>query len=91
MKTALLYASSHGRTKKVLTEALELLDVEPDVFNVKDGVDQGRLEEYDLLIFFCPTYGDEELQDDMENFIADFDLELAGKQFAICELGNFYG
>jgi flavodoxin len=91
MKTALLYGSSHGKTRKVIAEVLKHLAVKPDVFDVKEGIDLQRLAEYDLLAFFCPTYGDEELQDDFENFLVGFDLDLTGKQFVICELGNYYG
>jgi flavodoxin len=90
MKTALLYGSSNGRTRKAVNESLACLAVKPDVFDVKD--DQAEhVSNYDLLMFFSPTYGDEELQHDMEEFIRRFSLDLTGKQFAICELGNFYG
>ena len=91
MKAAILYASSHGRTRKVLSEVLQHLAIRPDVYGVKEGVAQERLADYELLVFLCPTYGDEELQDDMENFLDGFTLDLSGKRFAICELGNYYG
>jgi flavodoxin len=91
MKAALLYASSHGCTRKVLATALTHLAIRPDVFDVKEGIDQPCLTEYDFLAFFCPTYGDEELQDDMEDFLDGLQVDLTGKQFAICELGNYYG
>lgn len=91
MKAALLYASSHGCTRKVLATALTRLVIRPDVFDVKQGIDQQRLAGYDFLAFFCPTYGDEELQEDMENFLDSLRVDLTGKQFVICELGNYYG
>lgn len=46
---------------------------------------------YDLLLFFTPTYGDGELQPDMEEFIRRFTLDLTGKYFVICELGGYIG
>ncbi len=91
MKTVLLYASEHGKTRKVVAEVIKHLRVAPDVFDVKNISGQEVLTQYDLLFIFCPTYGDEELQDDMENFLRRFDLDLTGKHFAICELGNYYG
>jgi flavodoxin len=91
MNAAILYASSHGRTRKVLGEVLQQLAIRPDVYDVKAGLTQTRLAEYELLVFLCPTYGDEELQEDMEDFLDGFTLDLSGKQFAICELGNYYG
>jgi len=91
MKIALLYGSSHGRTRKAVAESVELLMIKPDVFDVKDLTSTEQFSIYDILMFFSPTYGDEELQPDMEKFIMDFSLDMSGKQFVICELGNYYG
>jgi flavodoxin len=91
MKTVLLYASSHGRTRKVAAEAAEHLCPRPEVFNVRDLEDLAFLHAYDFFLFFCPTYGDEELQEDMETFFLRPDLDLDGKYYAICELGSYYG
>lgn len=91
MKAALLYSSSHGKTRKVVSEVLPRLKLQPDVFDVKDRPAQTQLAGYDLFLVFTPTYGDEELQDDMEDFIDGFNLDLRGRQFVICELGNYYG
>lgn len=91
MKAALLYGSTHGRTRKVVEEILRKIAVQPDVFDVKDRPPSSRLSEYEVLLFCTPTYGDEELQDDMEEFLRTFDLDLAGKRFALVELGNYYG
>ena len=91
MKAALLYSTEHGKTRKVVAEVVRQLQVAPEVFDVAGGVSMETLASFDLLIFFTPTYGDEELQDDMENFIAGFDLDLTEKHFVICELGNYYG
>jgi len=49
------------------------------------------MDKYDVFLFFCPTYGNEELQQDMERFIIDFKLDMSSKYYAICELGNYYG
>ena len=40
---------------------------------------------------FSSTYGDGELQLDMEEFIRQFSLNLTGKRFVICELGGYIG
>lgn len=91
MNAALLYGSSHGRTRKVVNESLERLAIKPDVFDVKECPNTQQISDHELLIFFSPTYGDEELQPDMEDFLRYFSLDLSGKQFVICELGNYYG
>jgi hypothetical protein len=91
VKAALLYGSSHGCTRKVVERSVPRFVVKPDVFNVKDTPVADELVRYDILLFFAPTYGDEELQPDMEQFIGRFTVNLEGKHFVICELGNYYG
>lgn len=91
MKAALLYGSTHGKTRKVVAEVLPRLGIRPDVFDVKDRPGAAELAASEVLLFFCPTYGDEELQADMEEFLAGFSLDLSGRHFAICELGNYSG
>jgi flavodoxin len=91
MKTALLYGSSHGRTRKVVAESLQRLTVKPEVFDVKRRPAVEQFADYDVLLFFSPTYGDNELQSDMEEFMRLFSLDLTGKHFIICELGGYIG
>lgn len=91
MKAALLYGSTHGRTRKVVEEIVRRVAVQLDVFDVKSKPAPEKFADYDTLLFCVPTYGDEELQDDMEEFLQTFDLDLTGKRFAIAELGNYYG
>jgi flavodoxin len=91
MKAALLYGSTHGRTRKVVAESLQRLAVKPEVFDVKTLPPAEQLASCDLLLFFSPTYGDGELQPDMEEFIRQFSLDLTGKRFVICELGGYIG
>jgi flavodoxin len=91
MNSVLLYASRHGRTRKVAAEAAEHLSPRPEVFQVRELEGLDFLGAYELFLFFCPTYGDEELQEDLEYFFLRGDLNLAGKHYAICELGSYYG
>ncbi|MBA4150015.1 MAG: flavodoxin domain-containing protein [Verrucomicrobia bacterium] len=91
MKIAILYGSSHGKTSKVVAETVQHLNMPVDVFDVRLIGSSSELVDYDLFIFFSPTYGDEELQSDMEEFLLRCELSLAGKHFAICELGSYYG
>jgi len=43
----------------------------------------------DLVVFICPTYGDEELPHSMEDFLIN--LKVKNKNYVVCELGNYYG
>jgi flavodoxin len=88
-KVALLYGSTHGRTRKVVAEALQRLAVRPEVFDVKDSAAVGQVEAHSVFLLFAPNYGDGELQVDMEEFIRQFSPNLAGKHFVICELGGY--
>lgn len=91
MKSALFYSTGHGRTKRVVEEALKHLNLTPEIFSVRDLAEPPSLDDVELLLFFCPTYGDEELQEDMERFLLSFRANLSGKFFVVCELGNYYG
>jgi flavodoxin len=86
-----LYASSHGSTRAVVRRLAELVEFSFDCFDVKDLTDARSLDRYEWFLFLSPTYGNEELQPDMERFIVNFKLDMSGKYYAICELGNYYG
>lgn len=80
MKTAIIYYSKSGRTKKVANK------FNLDKFRIPKEIPN---EDYDLYIFLCPTYGDEELPLPMEDFLIN--LKLKNKKYCVCELGNYYG
>lgn len=91
MKTVVLYASSHGSTRRVVKTLAETVQFPFDCFDVKSLTDSNSMGKYDVFLFFSPTYGNEELQQDMERFIVNFKLDMSSKYYAICELGNYYG
>jgi flavodoxin len=91
MRIALVYGSTHGKTAKVVADVHGQLNAAADVFNASDVTCPASLCNYDLLLFFCPTYGDEELQQDMEQLLLTFSVDLGGRYFAVCELGSYYG
>jgi len=73
-----IYDSNHGRTKTV-TQGF--------MCEVKH-VSEARIWA-DVVVFICPTYGDEELPHDMEDFLTNIKLE--NKSYVICETGNYFG
>ena len=91
MKTLVLFGSTRRSTSQVVNRLPDYLDFEFDVKNVKELKETSLLKDYELLLFFAPTYGDGELQQDMEDFLRRLNDDLSGKSFAICELGNYYG
>jgi flavodoxin len=91
MKALLLYGSSRGNTRLVAQRLAEWLEFEAELADVKDAPPADRLARFDLLIFLASTWGDGELQVDMEHFLARPLPVLDGKAYTICELGNYYG
>lgn len=86
MEIALIYATKHNHTKKVVDALVERATFKFYIYNVASPV---ILDQYDLILVFCPTYGDEELPLNMEDFLQT--LTCKQKKFVICELGNYYG
>ena len=92
MKIIILYGSTNGTTKRIVSQISAKIDGNSEILNVKEySQKKYNFNEYDLLIFVSPTYGDEELQCDMELFFQDFQFDLSGKKCIICETGNYYG
>lgn len=84
MKIALIYATKHNHTKHVVDKIK--VDFNFEIFDVKVNP---AIEQYELILWFCPTYGDAELPLDMEDFLQK--IKLTNKKFIVCELGNYYG
>jgi len=82
----LLYESKHGHTLKVAKYCLEKFNFTCDLANISDAI---ILDNYNLVLFFSPTYGDEELPLSMEDFLLT--VAIRNKRFIVCELGNYYG
>jgi flavodoxin I len=91
MRALVIYGSSRGNTRLVVNRLSEKLDFYIDIAEVSTLLDPNKIMEYDLLLFFASTWGDGELQIDMENFFIRHLINLNGKPYAICELGNYYG
>ena len=91
MKALVIYGSTWGNTKTVVGRLPTLLSFSFDVIDVKALNDADVFRKYDLLIFFASTAGDQELQVDMERFLARVTVQLQGKHYVICELGNYFG
>lgn len=51
--------------------------------------DKPSLQKYERIILVIPNTGDEELPQEMEDFLCD--LSIRNKSYYICELGNFFG
>ena len=90
-RTVLVFGSSRGNTKLVANRVAETFSQPVDVIPAGEVLDAGFFAPYDICLFFASTWGDGELQDEMESLFVRMRLNLVGKRFAICELGNYYG
>lgn len=91
MRCLLLYGSTTGNTRLVAARLPECLDFSVDVVDVGSLSGGDAVAGYDLLIFLASTWGDGELQVDMERFFVQYRVALEGRHYAVCELGNYYG
>lgn len=91
MKTAIIFASTNGRTRRVVRDVTQQLAHETELFDAGAGVSLERLRGHAVWVFFAPTYGDEELQPALEEFVYGLTEPLDGRRFAVCEFGNYYG
>lgn len=80
MKLQAIY-DSNGQKAKTIAETFSC-----DVQAVKDNPKIWA----DVILFICPTYGDEELPHDMEDFLLNLNAAIK-KNFVVCEIGNYYG
>jgi flavodoxin len=92
MDTVILYASRGNSAKKVAEFILKNLDHEAQIMCVNNKSLVPNPLDFDYFIFVCPTYGDEELEADMERFLISSDWKIHfGRFFSVCELGLYRG
>lgn len=88
-KIGLFYASSTGNTEDVANLIKEkMTQNEVELHNIADAVDNA-MENYDLIIIGCSTWGEGDLQDDWEDYIGNLDaISFSEKTVAIFGLGD---
>ncbi len=93
MKFVIIFASKNGVTKKIAARLSNLIN--GSYLHVKDIISEPQLfplpEVGKICIFLSPTYGDEELELSMEEFLIRFKNDFAGLNVVCCETGNYYG
>jgi flavodoxin len=88
----ILYASKGDSAKKVAEFLQDNLIDNSQIICVNNNVIKAEDFNFSLLILVCPTYGDEELETDMENFLIKSNWNNhRGKYFTVCELGLYRG
>lgn len=80
MKRTIIYYSRHGHSKRVANYFKDYFEIK------KYGYD---ISNFELILFIIPTYGDEELPLEFEDYFINLDLRY--KSYIVCELGNYFG
>jgi flavodoxin len=91
MKILVLYGSKTGNTRLVANRLPGMLNCETEVVNVASITNADHLLNYGMTLYLASTWGDGELQLDMELFFSRNKVDLHRQPYAICELGNYYG
>ena len=90
-KIALIYGTTSGNTEDLsesVADGLKSGGAEVIVKNVTDA-NVNELNDYDVIVFGCPTYGNGELQDDFIDFNAALsNISLDGKKAAVFGPGD---
>lgn len=90
-RVLVLYASSHGKTRRVADRVAKGIERAATLACVTDLHNPQQLLDYNVIVVCCPNYGDGEVQADMEAFLQTLDLDLHEQSVAVCELGNYFG
>ncbi len=93
MKTLLIFSSQNPNgASSILANKLQLsLRSETTLLNVSSETKTDKILENDVILFLVATYGDQELQLDMEEFMLSIQGEMMGRKFLVIEIGNYYG
>lgn len=89
MKTAIIYASSTGKTADVAKRiAKEMGVADADIYRVKDFA-PSKFADYEMLIVGSPTYGAGKVQDDWYDMLDGIEaMNLHGVTVAVFGCGN---
>ena len=93
-KVLIVFGSTTGNTESVasfVAKGLKNKGIEPDVKSAADVEAKGLADGYDVILFGCSTWGEEEieLQDDFIPLYESFDeIDFSGKKVAVFGCGD---
>jgi len=87
MSTAIFYVSSTGNTEIIANSIAKILGIN-DIFDISSSGIK-KINEYDKLIFGTSTWGEGDLQDDLDDVWDEFSkIDFTGKTVALFGLGD---
>ena len=93
MKILLVYVAPTPRGSSA-TIAINLkteLKKDIELLNLAESNSSDKIIGFDIMLFVAATYGDQELNDGLEEFIVSLPDSLPNMNYAVCEIGNYYG
>jgi flavodoxin len=92
MIVLIVYSSKGNSTRFVAEEISKSHDDNCEIYCLNNQRIRSENLRFDHLILVCPTYGDEELEIEMEKFLIESDWSNHNnKSFSVCELGLYRG
>ena len=91
MTLTIYYSSGHGMTKRAATRIAQRLGTLATVVHINEAEPSRVGRDPGVAMFLAPTYGDEELHDEMHRFIESVAPQIRDRAFVVGELGNTYG
>lgn len=94
MKIGLYYVAPNpnGTSAQIVKRLQEKLVFPVTPQNISDAaVSPSAVTSFDMVFFLTATYGDQELNDAVEEFVLRMDTDLSKVKYLVCEVGNYYG
>ncbi len=94
MKALVYFAAPNpnGSSMQIVKRMQEKLSSKIEIRNISsDTIDVTEINNFKTILIITATYGDQELQDNMENFLTSIKSDLSSQLYIICEIGNYYG
>ncbi|WP_296229551.1 flavodoxin family protein [uncultured Pseudomonas sp.] len=86
-----IFSTISGTTRKVAQRVAERIG-DSKILDARTAMTLVPNHDIRYVLLFCPTYGDEEAEEDFETLLISYDWSaLSGTAFAFCELGIYTG
>lgn len=86
-----IFSTIGGTTRKIAKRVAERVG-DDMILDVRAAMAMPPCRDTRYVLLFCPTYGDEESEDEFEKLLLGYDWSaLNGAVFAFCELGIYTG
>lgn len=91
-KNIIIFSSKGNSAKNAAYRIFENFDEEANILSLNEDFVLAENLDFERIILVCPTYGDEEMERSMEDFLVKSNWEKhQNKIFSVCELGLYRG